>query len=489
MANYDFWNDRTDKRVRFCEYNNFALSNKNFVISGCEVTSNATGLDVDIASGEIFINDTKVTVTGANQVLTTADPSQDRCDLIVVNSSGVISKIDGTPGTPPATPNYAENDYVVLAFVIVEDGVINLPDADIFNIGLENDNIMTDDKSVLSYLGSGSDGAITISTNTTLYSSMEYSTLTINTGITLSLSYGVHICVSGTLTNNGTIESETPNIQSVPAGGSGGSGQGGNGGAGGLGGGICAIFCYTIAGTGSIKVLADNGSNGGSGGSYDTGNNQSGNDGTDGNQPWIFNVELSSTGDFAGKKGMGGTPATTGTKVGGATGNVIGQSLNSFFNYIVSCGKVNQMATGGGGGEGGERYGNNGNITGASGGGGGSSIGVGGAGGNGSPSAGTGQGASGGGGGGAGAGGILVLIALNDSSATQSLYANGGDGGDGGSGYGGAGGGGAGGGGVILQLTETQYTTDVTGGTGGTKAGTASDGANGSSGQTWWSGS
>jgi len=108
MADYNFPNDRTDKRVRNAEINNWILSNKNYVISGCAV-SQGTGMQITVASGSVYIDGTgTVSVTGNNITLTSSDPSQDRCDLIAINTSGVAVKIDGTPGTPPETPEYDE---------------------------------------------------------------------------------------------------------------------------------------------------------------------------------------------------------------------------------------------------------------------------------------------------------------------------------------------------------------------------------------------
>lgn len=52
--------------------------------------------------------------------------------------------------------------------------------------------------------GNGSDGNVTISTNTSLSRDMYYNTLTVNSSITL-FTNGFRIFVSGTLTNNGTI--------------------------------------------------------------------------------------------------------------------------------------------------------------------------------------------------------------------------------------------------------------------------------------------
>ena len=136
---FSYWADRTDKRVRHSEFNNFALVNKNFLINGCAVTAAGTNMNVDVAEGKIFIAGDIINVSAGSVTLTASDPSNDRYDIIAINASGTIIKIDGTPGTPPATPNYTEEDYVVLAGVIVQDGVTTIATADVQSIGIESE--------------------------------------------------------------------------------------------------------------------------------------------------------------------------------------------------------------------------------------------------------------------------------------------------------------------------------------------------------------
>jgi len=70
-----------------------------------------------------------------------------------------------------------------------------------------------DSKSVLltnilnNQFGDGSDGNVTISTNTTLTRTMYYNTLTVNNGVTL-ITAGYAVFVKGTLTNNGVISND-----------------------------------------------------------------------------------------------------------------------------------------------------------------------------------------------------------------------------------------------------------------------------------------
>jgi hypothetical protein len=169
--------------------------------------------------------------------------------------------------------------------------------------------------------GTGSDGAVTISSNTTLTADKNYTNLTVNAGVTLNTA-GFTVCVSGTLTNNGTVTDSTSggaggaggatktgvlgtgetgnagsagSVSSVTGGGTGGKGggsggsgggelngssgvfvAGGNGGAGGTGGkggGVFRLFVATIVNNGSINAngyAAANGSAGGAGENYDS---------------------------------------------------------------------------------------------------------------------------------------------------------------------------------------------------------------------------
>jgi hypothetical protein len=78
---------------------------------------------------------------------------------------------------------------------------------------------------MLTLYGSGADGTVTISTDTTLTRDMSYDVLTVNTGVTLNTSGFVVMCKTS-LTNNGTITDAdsggTAGTSSVERGGKGG---------------------------------------------------------------------------------------------------------------------------------------------------------------------------------------------------------------------------------------------------------------------------
>jgi len=141
MADFKFWQERVDKTVRHSEFANLVLINRQFVLEGCAVTATGTNLQIDIAIGKVFIAGDQVDVTAGNTTIDAADPSNKRYDLIVVNSSGVINHITGTPSSTPATPSYDETLYVVLAGVIVPAAAATISSSDIENIGIQNDSL------------------------------------------------------------------------------------------------------------------------------------------------------------------------------------------------------------------------------------------------------------------------------------------------------------------------------------------------------------
>lgn len=86
------------------------------------------------------------------------------------------------------------------------DGFISVTGALCFKISESyEDKLALFSDTILNYFGDGSDGDVTISTNTTLTRDMYYNNLTVNSGITLTTN-NFKIFVKETLTNNGTIK-------------------------------------------------------------------------------------------------------------------------------------------------------------------------------------------------------------------------------------------------------------------------------------------
>lgn len=296
--------------------------------------------------------------------------------------------------------------------------------------------------------GSGADGDVIISVDTTLSRDMFYNSLTVNNGVTLNpVNYKIY--VAGTLLNNGTISSNGGN------GGNGGNGSGGTGGTGGIAG---------VANGGTAGQVGGAGGNTGVGGS-------NGINGT------AVNPSLGVNGVISGAGGQGNTSVGAASTAGTATGETVKAILNGDYgNFTANSEVINKHYIYANGSSSGYTLSTSAGS--GSGGGGGAGAGV-----------------VGGGGGGSGAsGGVIAIIARIINNA-GTICSNGGNGGNGGNGSttnaGSGGGGGAGSGGVILLIynTLTAGTITVNGGTkglhgAGETTGTAStDGTDGLTGK------
>jgi hypothetical protein len=289
----------------------------------------------------------------------------------------------------------------------------------------------------LNFFGDGSDGDVTIGSNTSLTRDMYYNNLTISSTFTLSTA-GYRIFVKGVLSNSGTIAN---NGNAGSAGGAGSAGVGGTAGSGG-------------AAPAAVTVIAGQaGTNGGVGGSA----NASGAVGTNGT------AQTNSVGTAGGTGGVGGTATGNGTVTSGIAG-VVGTLTSSSSNIrdtstalsLQNITGVFKLGTAG---------------TGASGG---------------SASSASGNASAGGGGGGGSTGGMVFIVAktITGAGAVNAIGGNGGNGGNGSSsggagnsGQGGGATGGGGSGGIVLIISNTAVnpmTVGVAGGTAGATPGTGS---------------
>lgn len=87
------------------------------VLSGLVVTG-GTDMTPAVAKGAVLSNRIMYAVAAADVTITTADATNPRIDLIVVNSSGALAVRAGTPAVAPKPPIRTAND-VVIAFVYV----------------------------------------------------------------------------------------------------------------------------------------------------------------------------------------------------------------------------------------------------------------------------------------------------------------------------------------------------------------------------------
>ena len=92
------------------------------VLTGCTVTAQGSpDMTLAVAAGEVLVSGTKALVTAGNVTITTADATNPRIDLVVVNSSGTKSVTAGTAAASPKAPDIPASS-VLLAMVYVPAG-------------------------------------------------------------------------------------------------------------------------------------------------------------------------------------------------------------------------------------------------------------------------------------------------------------------------------------------------------------------------------
>ena len=284
--------------------------------------------------------------------------------------------------------------------------------------------------------GNGSNGAVTISTNTSLTADGFYTNLTINNGVTLNPN-GWHIYVSGTLTINGTIASNGGNGTGGRTGGAGITGGSGGTIANGLG----TLPMSPMGSTGATICSAGSAGNAGAAGVATT-------------------TSLGSNGVVGGAGGASSGQAGGAAGAAGTATNITSAKMFEFATRSLFTTLSNSTVTG--------------NAGSGSGGSGGCADG----------------GATGGAGGGSGAPGGNISIAAATIAGSGNINANGGNGGNGGAAGGvnnGGGGGGSTGAGGFVQLTYrtstwsgvVTVTAGTTAGLGGAKTGGGTAGSAG----------
>ncbi len=132
-----------DKRevIYSAELNNMAHANLNTVLTDCEVSaSSPAAMTVDVASGTIFFGNDVITVVASSDTLTidAESTSNDRIDLIRVDSTGTLSVLKGTASAVPATPDYDPDNYIVLAIITVGNTTTSITSDEIEDIRVLN---------------------------------------------------------------------------------------------------------------------------------------------------------------------------------------------------------------------------------------------------------------------------------------------------------------------------------------------------------------
>ncbi|NCD07118.1 MAG: hypothetical protein EOL97_13450, partial [Spirochaetia bacterium] len=114
-------------RLYSAELNSIAYANRNAVLDGCEVTADSpASMDVTVSSGRVFFSSEIVDVTGTDVTISANATAFTRLDLVVVDNTGTLSVVTGTPGILPMTPDYDPETKVVLAMITVDAGTTSI---------------------------------------------------------------------------------------------------------------------------------------------------------------------------------------------------------------------------------------------------------------------------------------------------------------------------------------------------------------------------
>lgn len=125
------------EKVYSTELNNLANVGEIAVSTGCGVTLDS-GFIVDIASGSILFSGSVVSVGADSKTISTNTSSFTRIDTILVNSSGVISVLEGTPSAIPSPGDYDPTLFTALALIFIYPSATTLTTDDIKDLRVFN---------------------------------------------------------------------------------------------------------------------------------------------------------------------------------------------------------------------------------------------------------------------------------------------------------------------------------------------------------------
>lgn len=149
------------------------------IITGCELTQQASpDMTVAVAAGVVISNDAVLAYAGGNATIGTADSTNPRIDLIVINSSGSLATRAGTAAAAPKPPARTAND-VILGHVyvpasdttITEDQITRARLAmcrgpEVYFIRADGSRTLTSTTSAQKLFGDPTNGALTLPTGT-----------------------------------------------------------------------------------------------------------------------------------------------------------------------------------------------------------------------------------------------------------------------------------------------------------------------------------
>jgi hypothetical protein len=109
----------------------------NQILSGCGVAY-TSGLSFSVSGCSYVIQNVTYGSPAATATLTTADATQDRIDVIAVNTAGATTVITGTPSTPPAPPSIDIQSQLQLTFAYVAAGATTPSNITTANLYINN---------------------------------------------------------------------------------------------------------------------------------------------------------------------------------------------------------------------------------------------------------------------------------------------------------------------------------------------------------------
>src|SRR6056297_1899843 len=104
------------------------------VLNGCDASTSTNAFDVDVSSGNVFLNGTDVSVGATTVSHSTSDP-EDRIDLLSVDSTGTVTITQGNPAATSGQPVAPDipTDEILISLVYVRGGSAEILTGDIFN--------------------------------------------------------------------------------------------------------------------------------------------------------------------------------------------------------------------------------------------------------------------------------------------------------------------------------------------------------------------
>lgn len=101
------------------------------VLSGCTVSAQGTpAMAVDIAAGEVVFGNKRYTISGTSKSVDASDSTDDRYDIIYIDSSGVVQYADGNPDNNPYPPDLPAGS-ILLAILFVENASTTVEAGDV----------------------------------------------------------------------------------------------------------------------------------------------------------------------------------------------------------------------------------------------------------------------------------------------------------------------------------------------------------------------